>query len=124
MVDTSSNWCRFSGLPKEMENVKHAYRRVVTVLVLGSTVLSDHLVLELTVRTYRDDQSIALMIREYSVVNNLSTIQRKLHWLLKPVRVCEVDSELPCDQRLMATTIEWDVRVPLGSVIATLTGSS
>ena len=96
-----------------MEIVNHAYRRVVTVLVRNNTFQSGCLVLELAMRTYRDDQPIDVLMREYTVENHMLRIQHKLSWVTKPVRVCEVDAECPQDERLVNITIEWEFQTPV-----------
>ena len=86
------------------------YLRLVTLNVRDNEYHNGHLVIEVTLRTYRDNVPIALFMREYSVENSMLLVHRKLLWLMKPVRVCEVDTENPADDRMITTTIEWDLQ--------------
>ncbi|MCL4504494.1 MAG: hypothetical protein M1434_09800 [Chloroflexi bacterium] len=92
-----------------MDNSTHTYRQAVTIIVRRNRYKDDCVVVEVRSLAYRDQEELRWSVREYSTPANLATIQHKISWVVKPLRVCEVDDECPDDQRLISTTIDWYV---------------
>ena len=92
-----------------MDNSTHTYRQAVTIIVRRNRYKDDGVTVEVRTLAFRDQEELRWSLREYSTPANLTAIQHKVAWVVKPLRVCEVDDERPDDQRMISTTIEWYV---------------
>lgn len=100
-----------------MDEFSHSYRQIVTIVVRQNRYKDDYVVVEVRSLAYRDKEPLRWSMREFSMPRNLNTIQHKISWIVKPLRVCEVDEECPDDRRLISTTIDWDVESSLRRVL-------